>query len=546
VLTLVIVTTHSYSASAQKTIAEKNIINPWPMFHHDPAHTGVADPGPAPTKLGLKWKFNANGPIVSSPSIAYNRVYFGSYDHNLYCVDAETGNLIWRYETGWRIRSSPAVVDGKVYLGPDDGSVYCLDADTGTLIWKSTFHTEILKTVIQPIAQIRSSPAVVDGRVYVGSLNSRVYCLDAETGSMIWKFKTGDRVVSSPAVLNGKVYVGSTDHHVYALDAENGGFLWKFDNTLDNPRPSPSRSEVDASPCVVGDVVYIFGNAGYWYALEAETGTVKWKHFINLYRGTTGVTQSLPIGTVTYANGKVYFVDRNQATCVNAETGKTIWTSSVYFISYSSPAYADRKIYIGGEAYTVYCFDSETGKKLSSYVTESFIQSSCAIAYEKVYVGSRDWHLYCLDELSPQPPKTETSITALLFNDKVTINNSITLTGKVTPPPKRPPQIIVSFTLQNKTTKEEIITANSNGTYKISYLPDASGNWTVKAFWIGNEHYEEASSPEVSFTVKTKTEPIPPKKRIVPTINSEDLYTALAVIASIIIAIEFYWYKKKL
>jgi outer membrane protein assembly factor BamB len=54
---------------------------------------------------------------------------------------------------------------------------------------------------------VDSSPAVVGGKVYVGSEDNSVYCLDVDTGSKIWKYKTGGCVWSSPAVADGKVYI---------------------------------------------------------------------------------------------------------------------------------------------------------------------------------------------------------------------------------------------------------------------------------------------------------------------------------------------------
>jgi len=59
-----------------------------------------------------------------------------------------------------------------------------------------------------------SSPAVLNGVVYVGSDDDYVYALDAATGAYIWSYKTGGSVDSSPAVVNGIVYVGSEDHKV--------------------------------------------------------------------------------------------------------------------------------------------------------------------------------------------------------------------------------------------------------------------------------------------------------------------------------------------
>ncbi len=72
----------------------------------------------------------------------------------------------------------------------------------------------------------RSSPAVVNGVVYVGSTDLRVHALNANTGATLWTATTGGPVISSPAVVNGVVYVGSTDLMVYALNATTGATLW--------------------------------------------------------------------------------------------------------------------------------------------------------------------------------------------------------------------------------------------------------------------------------------------------------------------------------
>jgi outer membrane protein assembly factor BamB len=53
--------------------------------------------------------------------------------------------------------------------------------------------------------QVFSSPAVVDGVVYVGGLDDVVYAFEAESGAEIWRFTTGDDVSSSPAVVDGVV-----------------------------------------------------------------------------------------------------------------------------------------------------------------------------------------------------------------------------------------------------------------------------------------------------------------------------------------------------
>jgi outer membrane protein assembly factor BamB len=73
---------------------------------------------------------------------------------------------------------------------------------------------------------VQSSAAVVNGVVYAGSFDNKVYAFDAQTGAQIWSTPTGDRIVSSPVVGNSAVYIGSGDHNVYALDIKTGAVLW--------------------------------------------------------------------------------------------------------------------------------------------------------------------------------------------------------------------------------------------------------------------------------------------------------------------------------
>jgi outer membrane protein assembly factor BamB len=51
-------------------------------------------------------------------------VYVGSYDKNVYALNAKTGAKLWSYTTGGGVHTSPSVTNGLVYVGSDDGNVY--------------------------------------------------------------------------------------------------------------------------------------------------------------------------------------------------------------------------------------------------------------------------------------------------------------------------------------------------------------------------------------------------------------------------------------
>src|SRR6267143_4799835 len=71
-------------------------------------------------------------------------------------------------------------------------------------------------------------PAVVGERVYFGSADTSVYCLNARDGSVIWSYKTTDSAKSSPAVSGDYLVIGNLDHQVYCLNTRDGSLVWKY------------------------------------------------------------------------------------------------------------------------------------------------------------------------------------------------------------------------------------------------------------------------------------------------------------------------------
>jgi outer membrane protein assembly factor BamB len=157
----------------------------------------------------------------------------------------------WAAGTGGAVRSSPAVANGVVYVGSDDERVYALNATTGAVEWAT--GTGLLGN---PGGVVRSSPAVANGVVYVGSDDDNVYALNATTGAVEWATRTGGAVRSSPAVANGVVYVGSDDEKVYALNATTGAVEWS----------TSSGGAVRSSPAVANGAIYVGSDDNKVYA----------------------------------------------------------------------------------------------------------------------------------------------------------------------------------------------------------------------------------------------------------------------------------------
>lgn len=154
-----------YGATNSNVGANSNS-DDWPMFRHDPAHSGYSSSA-APMTNQTLWSFKTDAIVDSSPVVADGVVYIGSTDFNLYSLNATNGVKIWSFPTGSYpsyLISSPAVAGGVVFIGSRDGSVYALNAATGDKIWS-----------YQTGGDVDSSPAVAGGVVYVGSNDGNVY-----------------------------------------------------------------------------------------------------------------------------------------------------------------------------------------------------------------------------------------------------------------------------------------------------------------------------------------------------------------------------------
>jgi len=281
-----------------------------------------------------------------------------------------TNQTIWSFATGGFVDSSPAVFEGKVFVGSRDNKVYSLNATTGTQIWSYAVGGEVF-----------SSSAVAYGKIYFGSYDGCLYALNASDGILVWRNMTGYAIASSPAVDNdGRVFVGS-GNNVYAYDAFTGSQLWSY----------PTGGEVDSSPAVWNGTVYIGSGDYKVYALSASTGTKIWSF------ATGGTVFSSP----AVADGKVYIGSYDHTVyCLSAFDGLSVWNYTTNAAVWSSPAVADGKIYVGSGDDCLYALDAATGTQYWNYTTGSMVYSCPAVADGKVFVGSYDNKTYAFDALT--------------------------------------------------------------------------------------------------------------------------------------------------
>jgi eukaryotic-like serine/threonine-protein kinase len=350
-----------------------------PMYRADAAHTGLYNAAGVPKFSRVRWKFKTGAAVYSSPAIVNGVLYVGSNDHFLYAINLSDGSLKWKVETATRITSSPAVIGGTVYLGNYSGRFYAFDAETGKVKWKfetagerrftaTHLHGSLpaAESMPDPFDCYLSSPTVWDGKVYFGSGDGNVYALDAGTGALAWKFKTGDVVHASPAIVDGLLYIGSWDSYFYALDARTGKMKWRF-KTGEDP-DMHNQVGIQSSAVVADGVVYFGCRDSNLHALDAKTGEKRWV-FNN--KG------SWVIGTPIVREGKLYFTtsDSGMFYGVDARTGNQIFSLKFIWPMFSSPAIAGNTLYIGSHEGKFLAIDLVSQKLAWSFQTDGSVQN---------------------------------------------------------------------------------------------------------------------------------------------------------------------------
>jgi len=275
--------------------------------------------------------------------------------------------VLWTFACEDEVRSSPHVAGGLLFVGCYDTNLYAIDATRGEFRWKRA--TE---------GGVSSSPTVWLDNVIVGSEDGAVYCMDMRRGALRWTFRTGKAVRSSPRVEDRVIFVGSDDQHVYAIDGMRGTAIWKYRTW------NPIRS----SACIAGQVIFIGGDDGHVYCLDARTGGVKWKQR----------TQQPVRSTPAFSEGLVYVgsLDQNLY-ALDAEGGWPAWRFRTGHYINASPCVVGTRVFVAGVDGFVYALDAKNGRLVWKFETGSQITSSPRVEAGRLYVGAVDGFVYCLD-----------------------------------------------------------------------------------------------------------------------------------------------------
>jgi Ca-activated chloride channel family protein len=137
---------------------------------------------------------------------------------------------VWAYQG-----SRPFIYNNLLFSAMGD-NVKCVDPKTEKVLWKKDLHTP--KDKKKPLVDsMVTPPALVNGKIFLGTGQGEVICLSAADGKELWRATVGEPIAFQPAVANGRVYVSTSTGHLYCLetgDANDDGWLMWGGNAAHN------------------------------------------------------------------------------------------------------------------------------------------------------------------------------------------------------------------------------------------------------------------------------------------------------------------------
>lgn len=201
---------------------------------------------------------------LNSPYAYEGILYAGHNDGQMIAYELETGRELWKEQDKSSYHSGPVIFKDQLLYGTVQGRVYSRQYLTGKL-----------KYVVDLGASVETEGVLYNGRVFFHLRNHQLFCLDAETGKILWAYKrsvpyqTTLQRASKPLVVDGKVYIGFADGHVAAFGIEDGVLLWE------NKLVSGSKFvDIDSTPILKDGKLFVASLSGPIAILDPNTGNL--------------------------------------------------------------------------------------------------------------------------------------------------------------------------------------------------------------------------------------------------------------------------------
>ena len=220
----------------------------------------------------LKWKLHLddeNSQFKTLPALTKTRVYATTSDGRVFCLDKANGRILWTVHPVKGTRGAPIIADGQLYFfGVEEEEL----KKRTRLFSANPWTGEVKRLSTEDVGPITDYPPTISNELkalYVGSEAGNLFALNYETGKLLFKTSTADKILSAITLADNKAMFTTMDGKLVAVEAKSGTMAWETD--LESPSDSTATYIPDYK------LVAVMTNNGYLQTVDVKTGERKWK-----------------------------------------------------------------------------------------------------------------------------------------------------------------------------------------------------------------------------------------------------------------------------
>jgi outer membrane protein assembly factor BamB len=252
--------------------------NPAHLMGHLEARPALAQAWDAPIGAGGGYRAK----ILAQPIVSDGVVYTMDSRARVSAFDLANGRQRWRFDTrsddnrSTNIGGGLALAGGVLYAVNGVGDVLAINPATGTQKWR-----------VYVGAPCRSGPTVVEGRLFVTTIQNKTQALDAADGHLLWSYQAINVTTAmlgqpAPAYADGLIVAGFGSGELTALRADTGTVVWT-DNLIASGLGGAllDINSLRGLPAISGSRVFATGMGGLIVSNDLHSGRRLWQHTVS-------------------------------------------------------------------------------------------------------------------------------------------------------------------------------------------------------------------------------------------------------------------------